>query len=145
MFCLLWEEKQDRITAKDPCPPWHFLYPRETKSWWCEGVEGEVEEKVSMLTHATARGVDKNTECLAEYTGRTLLKFLKSWWRSHYIKKNLQKYCAIHGDSTNITYQGCSVANILISLQKSLVGNHELPRLHPVWGSCKKLCESGKA
>ena len=39
-----------------------FLYLRETKSWWCEG-EGDGggggEEKVSMLTHATTRGVSK--------------------------------------------------------------------------------------
>ena len=43
-------------------PPWHFLYLRETKSWWCEeegGGEGG-EEKVSILTYATARGMGKN-------------------------------------------------------------------------------------
>ena len=44
---------KDHITAKDPRPPRHFLYLRETKSWWCE--EGGEGEKVSMLTHATAR------------------------------------------------------------------------------------------
>ena len=52
-------------TAKDPCPPpTAFLYLRETKSWWCEEKGGEGrggEEKVSMLTHATVRGVGKNT------------------------------------------------------------------------------------
>ena len=56
VFLLL---KQDRITVKDPCPPWRFLYLRETKSWWCEE-GGEGGEKVSMLTHATARGMGKN-------------------------------------------------------------------------------------
>ena len=41
-------------------PPQRFLYLRETKSWWCEeGGEGGG-EKVSMLTHATARGVGKH-------------------------------------------------------------------------------------
>ena len=52
-------------TAKDPRPPWHFLYLRKTKSWrWEEGGEGEEEgeggEKVSLKTHATARGMGKN-------------------------------------------------------------------------------------
>ena len=51
-------------TAKDPRPPRRFLYLRETKSWRWEGggeeagEEGEG-EKVSLLTHATARGVGK--------------------------------------------------------------------------------------
>ena len=42
-------------------PQWCFLYLRETKSWWCEGREGEEGEgeKVSMLTHGTARGMGK--------------------------------------------------------------------------------------
>ena len=44
-------------------PPRRFLYLRETKSWWCgeeeEEGEGEEGEKVSLLTHATARGVGK--------------------------------------------------------------------------------------
>ena len=49
--------------------PWRFLYLRETKSWWCgeeeeeeegEGEEEEEGEKISMLTHATARGMGKN-------------------------------------------------------------------------------------
>ena len=46
-------KKQDHITAKDPRPPWHFLYLRE---------EGEEEEgkKVSLKTHATTRGMGKN-------------------------------------------------------------------------------------
>ena len=55
-------KKQDRITAKDPCPPQRFLYLSETKIYRCgEEEEGEGEEgkKVSLLTHATARGVDK--------------------------------------------------------------------------------------
>ena len=39
-------------TAKDPHPPWCFLYLTETKSWKWEGEEGE---KVSLKTHATAR------------------------------------------------------------------------------------------
>ena len=55
-------------TAKDPRPPppWHFLYLTETTSWkWEEeggGGEGEEGgEKVSLKTHATAKGVGKNT------------------------------------------------------------------------------------
>ena len=54
-------------TAKDPCPPpWCFLYLTETKSWKWEkgGGDGEEEEggeKVSLKTHATARGVGKKT------------------------------------------------------------------------------------
>ena len=32
------------------------MYLRETKIWWCGGGG---EEKVSMLTHATAKGVGK--------------------------------------------------------------------------------------
>ena len=55
-------------TAKDPCPPQHFMYLTETKSWkWEEGRGGEKGgggEKVSLKTHATARGVGKNTEQL---------------------------------------------------------------------------------
>ena len=60
------EEKQDGIHSQGPTPPQHFLYLRETKSWWCEeeGGDGEGgeggEEKVSMLTHATTRGVGNN-------------------------------------------------------------------------------------
>ena len=57
--------KQDCITAKDLCPPQCFLYLRETKSWWCEegdGGEGGGEEKVHLLTHATARGMGKNSK-----------------------------------------------------------------------------------
>ena len=55
--------------AKDPRPPptpRRFLYLRETQSWRWEGggeeggEEGEG-EKVSLLTHATASGVGKNT------------------------------------------------------------------------------------
>ena len=51
-------------TAKDPYPPWHFLYLRETKSWrWGEEEEEEEGEgggeKVTLLTHATARGMGK--------------------------------------------------------------------------------------
>ena len=42
-------------TAKDPRPPRHFLYLRETKSWRCE----ENEENVHLLTYAPARGVGK--------------------------------------------------------------------------------------
>ena len=39
-------------------PPQRFLYLRETKSWrWEEAGGGE---KVSLKTHATARGVGKN-------------------------------------------------------------------------------------
>ena len=36
-------------TAKDPCPPWHFLYLRETKSWRCEEEEGEGGEQEHIL------------------------------------------------------------------------------------------------
>ena len=54
------EEKQDGIHSQGPTPPQHFLYLRETKSWWCEGEGGE--EKVSMLTHATTRGVGNNNK-----------------------------------------------------------------------------------
>ena len=54
------EGKQDRITVKDPRPPWRFLYLRETKSWWCGEGEEEEGEKVSLLTHSTARGMGKN-------------------------------------------------------------------------------------
>ena len=48
-------------------PPQRFLYLRETKIWRWEGEqgeeggeEGEGGEKVSLLTHTTARGVGKN-------------------------------------------------------------------------------------
>ena len=41
-------------------PPWSVLYLRETNSWKWEGGEEEEGEKVSLLTHATARGVGKN-------------------------------------------------------------------------------------
>ena len=44
-------------TAKDPHPPQHFLYLTETNIWWCE--EGGEGEKVSMLTHTTAKGMGK--------------------------------------------------------------------------------------
>ena len=52
--------KQDRILSEGPTrhPPQHFLYLRETTSWWCEG---EGEEKVHLLTHTTTRGVGKNS------------------------------------------------------------------------------------
>ena len=45
---------------KTHAPPRRCLYLRETKSWrWEEG--GEEGEEVSLLTHATARGVGKNS------------------------------------------------------------------------------------
>ena len=44
-------------TAKDPCPPLHFLYLTETKSWRCE--EKGKGENVHLLTHAPTRGVGK--------------------------------------------------------------------------------------
>ena len=54
-------------TAKDPCPPWRFLYLTETKSWKAERREREGEgerggggENVHLLTHAPARGIGKN-------------------------------------------------------------------------------------
>ena len=48
--------------ASQQRPTPHVLYPRETKSWWCEGGGGdrEGEEKVHLLTHATTRGVGKD-------------------------------------------------------------------------------------
>ena len=47
-------------TAKDPCPPtWRFMYLTETKSWKWEGEGGEGGEKVSLMTHASARGMGK--------------------------------------------------------------------------------------
>ena len=51
-------------TAKFRCPPRRFLYLTETKSlkWEGGGEEDREGEKVSMLTHATARGVGKKTE-----------------------------------------------------------------------------------
>ena len=48
-------KKQDGIHCQGPTPPWRLLYLIETKSWWC----GEGEEKVSILTHTTARGMGK--------------------------------------------------------------------------------------
>ena len=61
---LMFEVNENKMayTAKDPCPPWRFLYLTETKSWkWEGGEEEEGEgEKVSLLTQATARGVGKN-------------------------------------------------------------------------------------
>ena len=59
-------------TAKDPHPPWCFLYLRET-SWRCEereGGEGE-EEKVSLLTHVTARGMGKNLKLGSDTGGNS--------------------------------------------------------------------------
>ena len=52
--------KQDDIHSQGPMPPhpWRFLDLRETKSWRCERGGGE-DEKVHLLTHATARGVGK--------------------------------------------------------------------------------------
>ena len=41
------------------------MYLTETKSWWCEG------EKVSMLTHATARGVGKKETIAPSINGPT--------------------------------------------------------------------------
>ena len=48
--------------------PTVFSLPKRNKIWWCEGGleeeeggEGE-EEKVHLLTHATARGVGKNSQ-----------------------------------------------------------------------------------
>ena len=58
------QKKRNKMAyrAKDPHPPppRRFLYLRETKSWRWEGGGEEGEgEKVSLLTHATARGVGK--------------------------------------------------------------------------------------
>ena len=57
-------------TAKDPCSPQHFLYLRETTSWRWEEGEGGGGKKVSLKTHATARGMGKN---LVKYKTRQLL------------------------------------------------------------------------
>ena len=46
--------------SERPTPHSFCLYLKETKSWWCEE-GGEGEEKVHLLTHATARGGGKNT------------------------------------------------------------------------------------
>ena len=53
-------KKQDCITAKDPCPPMAFSVPKRKKIWWCE--EEEEGKKVSLKTHATARGVGKDVK-----------------------------------------------------------------------------------
>ena len=68
------QRKQDGIHSQRPMPPppppRRFLYLRETQFWRCEGGEGEEggeegeeggeeEEKVSLLTHTTARGMGK--------------------------------------------------------------------------------------
>ena len=69
------KEKKNKIASQrktHPPPAPRFLYLRETKSWWCEGgggeegeegEEGEGEEKVHLLTHATARGMGKKSVC----------------------------------------------------------------------------------
>ena len=48
-------------TAKDPCPPLRFLYLRETASLRCKEGGEEKEEKVSLLTHTTTRGMGKKS------------------------------------------------------------------------------------
>ena len=53
------KENKTRITVKDPCPSWRFLFLRETNSWWCGEGEEEEGEKVSLLTHSTARVMGK--------------------------------------------------------------------------------------
>ena len=60
------KKKGNKITSQRKThTPRRFLYLRETKSWWCEeGEGGGEEEKVSMLTHTTARGVGKNVHLL---------------------------------------------------------------------------------
>ena len=66
----MWGGTLNKITSqrKTHAPPWRFLYLRETKSCWCgEGEEGEEEgQKVSLKTHATARGVGKKNDGLRE-------------------------------------------------------------------------------
>ena len=58
----VWKCQNKIASQRKTHAPRRFLYLRETKIWWCEEGEGEEggEEKVSMLTHATARGVGKN-------------------------------------------------------------------------------------
>ena len=51
--------EQDHITAKDPCLPQCFLYLSETKIYRCGEGEEEEGEKISLKTHATARGMGK--------------------------------------------------------------------------------------
>ena len=58
IICVVRMEKNKIASQRKTHAPWHFLYLRETKIRWCEGEEGE--EKVHLLTHATARGVGKN-------------------------------------------------------------------------------------
>ena len=60
MICF---ENKMAYTAKDPHPTQRFLYLTETKIWKWEEGDGEEEEggeKVSLKTHATARGMGKN-------------------------------------------------------------------------------------
>ena len=53
---LRYERKQDRITAKDQCP--HSIFCTQEKQK-LGGVEKKKGEKVSQLTHTTARGMGK--------------------------------------------------------------------------------------
>ena len=59
------------------------MYLRETKSWRCEEeeeVEEGEEEKVSLLTHATARGMGKNKSIMMasyEWSMKSVLGYLE--------------------------------------------------------------------
>ena len=51
--------QQDGIQCQGPTPPVPFSVPNRNKKLEVEE-EGEEGEKVSLLTHATARGMGKN-------------------------------------------------------------------------------------
>ena len=62
MELKFWIWKKNKIASQwKTHAPRRFLYLRE-KSLWCEGGGGE--EKVHLLTHATARGVGKKIQLL---------------------------------------------------------------------------------
>ena len=58
-ICDFWKYYKN-ITAKDPLSPTAFSVPKRNKKLVCE--EGGREEKVHLLTHATARGMGKNQD-----------------------------------------------------------------------------------
>ena len=91
-------------TVKDPRPPpppRSFLYLTETKSWKWEEEEGGG-EKVSLKTHATARGVVKNKILQHSKTSTrsrklNLNKKIKARKKLNWFRKtNFQKICTLH-------------------------------------------------
>ena len=66
-------------------PPWRCLYLRETKSWWCEEEEEEKGEgeKVSLKTHAAARGMGKNVKRTFNFRHR-MFKFRQIMFNFEY-------------------------------------------------------------